>query len=265
MCYLAAINLALQLSLTQDLVNSIRPEKLYVSWENAWSWYPFKVHASAISANGQSRSQQWELHASKVSGSISLIPLIAKRVSVSGVRAENIDYRQRPRLKKDRNYTDKLAHFPAITGRELIPADTSPRKKKRPWKVSLRDIQANGNYAVWIHNLRASGSGSAIVDLNIETGGGPFSLDARSIDLQLEPALINDASVYSSGALKGQLGFTPFVPRENKGLRMLPYLTLDVDLDVDANSLGFLNLFTSNLGDMVIRGTGQVRGHIALS
>ncbi|MEH6587670.1 MAG: hypothetical protein V7720_13985 [Halioglobus sp.] len=264
--YLLVINLALQLSVTQDLVNMIRPEKFHVSWESAWSWYPFRVHAQGVAVNGQSRSQQWELHATSASGSISLLPLVLKRVSVSGVRAQDVDYRQRPRLKPDRDYSNKLAHFPPITGRELIAADTSPRKKKRPWKVSLRDMQASGQHTFWIFNIKGSGAGSAIVDLSIETRGGPFSLDARELDLQLGPAYVNsDAELYRGGVLQGQLGFAPYVPRENKGLRMLPYLYLDTQLDLAVGSLGFINLFTSNLGNMVISGAGQVKGRLAVS
>jgi hypothetical protein len=53
--------------------------------ENAWSFYPFRVHARGISVNGQSRSQQWELQASSGAGSIALLPLIFKVVHVSGI------------------------------------------------------------------------------------------------------------------------------------------------------------------------------------
>ncbi len=266
LCYLVLVNAALQLSLTQDLVNLIRPEKFQVSWEKGWSWYPFRVHATGISVNGQSRSQQWELRASSASGSISLLPLALKRVHVSGVSAQDVDYRQRPRLKPDRDYTEQLAHFPPITGREVTVADTSQRKKKRPWKVFLRDIQANGKHSFWIFNVKGSGSGSATVDLSIETRGGPFNLDARELDLQLGPAYINsDAELYGGGVLRGQLGFTPFVPRDNKGLRMLPYLYLDTQLDLSVGSLGFINLFTSNLGKSVISGAGQVQGRLVVS
>ncbi|MGB1439735.1 MAG: hypothetical protein ACPG63_08165, partial [Luminiphilus sp.] len=48
--YLLVINAALQLPLTQSLVNKIRPEKFQVSWESAWSFYPFRVHARGIAA-----------------------------------------------------------------------------------------------------------------------------------------------------------------------------------------------------------------------
>lgn len=266
LAYLLIINIALQLSLTQDIVNMIRPEKFHVSWENAWSFYPFRVHAQGIAVNGQSRSQQWELKATSGAGSIALLPLIAKRVYVTGVRAENVDYHQRPRLKADKDYSKIQAYFPPITGRELVPADTSERKKKRPWKVHLSDMRAIGQHSYWIFNIKGSGVGSAVVDMSIETRGGPFSLDARNLDLKLDPAFVNsDIEIFSGGDLAGELGFAPFVPRDNKGLRMLPFLYLDAQLDVAVRSLGFLNLFTANLGNLVISGAGQVKGRLAVS
>ncbi|MEP5568676.1 MAG: hypothetical protein ABJN62_12625 [Halioglobus sp.] len=266
LAYLLIINVALQLSLTQNIVNMIRPEKFHVSWESAWSFYPFRVHAQGISANGQSRSQQWELNATSGAGSISLLPLIGKRVYVSGIRAENVDYRQRPRLKADKDYSKIQAHFPPITGRELVAADTSERKKKRPWKVYLSDMRASGQHSYWIFNLKGSGAGTAVVDMSIETRGGPFRLDAKDLHLKLDPAFVNsDIEIFKGGDLAGELGFSPFVPRENKGLRMLPFLYLDAQLDVAVRSLGFINLFTSNLGNLVISGAGQVKGRLAVS
>ena len=52
LAYLLIINGALRLSITQDLVNKIKPEKFQVSWERAWSFYPLRVHAEGITANG---------------------------------------------------------------------------------------------------------------------------------------------------------------------------------------------------------------------
>ena len=69
--YLILVNMALSLSLTQTIINQHKPEKFAVSWEKAWSWYPFRVHARGISANGQSNSQQWEVNVLAASASIS--------------------------------------------------------------------------------------------------------------------------------------------------------------------------------------------------
>ena len=263
LCYVVLINTALQLSLTQDLINMIRPEKFRISWDSAWSWYPFRVKAEGVFVNGQSRSQQWQVQVGSGTGSINLLPLVLKRVHVNFVDAIDVEYRQRPRLKPDKDYTAIQEYFPAIDGREIQPADTSPRKSKRPWKVSLRNIRASGQLSYWIFNLKGSGEGSALADLKIETRGGPFSMDVQDIDLRLAPAFLNSAvEVFHGGTVTGQLGFVPFVPRENKGIRMLPFLKLDAELDVEVAGLRFINLFTANLGDLVIDGAGHVGGRV---
>ncbi len=146
LAYLLIINGALHLSITQDLVNKIKPEKFQVSWERAWSFYPLRVHAEGITANGQSRTQQWEVLATSGSGSIALLPLVLKDVYISDIEATDIDYRQRPRLKPERDYSKLLAHFPPITGREVVPVETQPLKSKRPWKIHLSGLQAQGNH-----------------------------------------------------------------------------------------------------------------------
>ena len=97
--YLIVFNLMLWLPATQSLVNSFKPDKFHVSWESAWTWYPFSVHATGISANGQSRSQQWQLDTPSAAASISILPLLLKRVWISDVVVKDIDYRQRPRLR----------------------------------------------------------------------------------------------------------------------------------------------------------------------
>ena len=61
--YLIIINALLNLPITQDVVNMIRPEKFQVSWERAWSFYPLRLNAKGIAANGQARTQQWEAYA----------------------------------------------------------------------------------------------------------------------------------------------------------------------------------------------------------
>jgi hypothetical protein len=263
LAYLVLVNTALQLPLTQDLVNLIRPEKFQVRWDRAWSPYPFRVYVSGLQANGQSRSQQWQLRVDKASGSISLPPLVLKHVSLSNVSAENVDYRQRPRLKADKDYSELLPHFPKIQGRQIQPADLSPRAKKLPWKVSVENSRAAGTFKVWLYNFRGSATGSTLVDLTLQTRGGPFGLNLREMDLALSPAYANGkAELFQGGRITGQLAFDPFVPRENKGLRMLPFMQLDTQLNLDVGSLSFINLFTANLGDFFIDGAGRITGRL---
>ena len=265
LAYLVIINAALQLTLTQTLINKIRPEKFQVSWERAWSFYPFRVHAEGIAANGQSRTQQWEVYADSGSGSIALLPLVLKHVYLSDIEAKNVDYRQRPRLKPGRDYSKRIAYFPPITGRDIVPAETLPLKKKRPWKIHLTNMQASGDHRFWIFNLQGTGSGSATGDMYIETRRGNFWLDVDNVDLNLGPAYLNgSAEIYSGGTATGALGFSPLLRSENQGRRMLPYGYVDAQVDLDVGSFDFIKIFTAGLGDLDISGAGELAGRVAI-
>jgi hypothetical protein len=264
--YLILANGALQLQLTQDLVNKIRPERFTVTWERAWTWYPFRVHAEKVFANGQARTQQWEVTASSASGSISILPLILKHVYLSDVQAENIDYRQRPRLKPGIDYSARLAFFPEIKDRKILPADTAELADKRPWKIHMKGLAASGEHRFWIHNLRGTASGPARGNLYTETRRGAFWLDVEQFDLNLGPAFLNGtAEAFHGGTAAGSLGFAPLVRAENPGRRMLRFGYLDADLDLAVDNLDFINVLTGHLGNFSVNGAGQVQGHLSIS
>lgn len=264
--YLVVINAALQLPITQDLVNKIRPEKFYVSWERAWSWYPFRVHAEGVFANGQARTQQWQVTATSASGSISIVPLVLKQVYLSNITAENIDYRQRPRLKPNVDYSGRLAYFPDIKDREIIPVESGELKKKRPWKIHVSDATVAGEHRFWILNIQGTATGSAFGNLYTETRRGAFWLDIEQFDLELGPALLNGAAeTFHGGRAVGSLGFSPLVRAENPGRRMLRFAYLDADLDLNLESLDFINVLAGGLGNFNVSGAGHAAGHLVIS
>ena len=145
--YLALANLALQLPVTQTLLNSIKPEKFAVTWEKAWTWYPLRVHARGISANGQTGTQQWQAEAPAASASISILPLLAKKVRIHSVDAADVEYYQRPRPRPGRDYAAARDFFPSIKGREIDrqPVTPVPKKTGNGWKIMVAAIQATGN------------------------------------------------------------------------------------------------------------------------
>jgi len=261
--YVILLNLALQLPLTQSLINKIKPDKFHISWENAWTWYPFRIHIENASANGQSRSQQWEFSVSTVSASIDLLPLIFKRVWINDVLATDVSYLQRPRLKPNKDYSEILSFFPPINGREVTAAITTPKKKKRAWHVDIEGIRVDGDLNYWIHQFKGKAKGIIEADLDIVSRGGLFSMEVPNIDLELDKHYINGTrEMFRQGVISGELGLAPFIPRENKGIRMLPYVMVDADINVDVNSLKFINLFTRNFNGMKIDGRGLLDGRL---
>jgi hypothetical protein len=263
--YVVLLNLALQLPLTQTLINQIRPEKFHISWENAWTWYPFRIHIRDASGNGQSRSQQWAFEVKSVSASIDLVPLIFKRVWINDVQVSDASYYQRPRLKPDKDYSGLMEYFPPIGDREITAAITTPKKKKRAWHVDIEGIELDGQYNYWIQQFKGQATGSLEAELDVVSRGGLFSLSIPQIDLELGTHYINgNYEMFRHGVISGELGLAPLVPRENKGIRMLQYILLDADINIDVNSLAFINLFTRGFNAMNVDGTGLVDGHLSM-
>ena len=263
--YLLLFNLALLRPVTQDLINAVKPEKFRVTWQKAWTWYPFRVHAVGVWANGESRTQQWQLETPAISASIAVLPLLLKRVSISDIQIKDINYKQRPRLKPDRDYEKLIPFFPEIDDRVVSNAVTTPRKKKRPWRLAVTGIEASGNHEYWIMQFKGGLEGEFAADLRYQSAGGPLAIENAEVDLALDTLYINDIhEVFDLGTVKGTFGFAPFVPRENRGLKMLGFLSADAAIGLNVNSLAFIDLFTRNVGQMHIDGTGRVSGHLKL-
>lgn len=262
--YVILFNLALQLPLTQTLINQIRPDKFHVTWENAWTWYPFRFHIRDASGNGQARSQQWAFEVKSVSASIDVVPLIFKRVWIDGVRVSDANYYQRPRLKADKDYTELLPFYPSIGDREVSNAVTIPKKKKRAWHVEIDDIKLDGQFAYWIHQFKGQATGTLNADLNVVSRGGLLSLSVPDINLELDPHSIKSRELFHRGLVSGEMGLAPFVPRDNKGIKFLRFLLVDADVNINANDLSFIDLYTQKFKDMSINGTGLIDGHLSM-
>jgi hypothetical protein len=263
--YIVIFNAILQIPQTQTLINQIRPEKFHVRWESAWTLYPFRINLSGASANGNSRSQTWQVDVESAAGSISLLPLFFKRAWLSDIRATGIDYRKRPRLKPEKDYSQVEAFFPIIEGREVSNADITPRKKKRPWLISLENIRIDGGHSYWLNQFKGDISGVIRANLDYRSRGGPLQLDIFELKLDLQEQLINgDREMISGGNLAGSMGFVPFKPRENKGVNLLKFLKLDINMNIDVNNLKFINLFLLDFDQFTVDGNGEVNGQIRL-
>ena len=264
--YLLLINVALNLPLTQTIVNSIKPEKYSVTWARAWSFYPFRVHARTISANGQSRSQQWQAEAPAARASISLISLLWRTVKLDNVEAQDVTYKQRPRPKAGKDYSDIRPYFPSIDDRKLeteISAPAPSKKGNKPWTITIDDIFAHGTHEIWLFQVRTKIAGEVRTDLSIETRGGPFSLSSGELDVDLTSLIINgDYEVSKEGHVEGSVEFLPFVPKENKGIKIFDFLNLDVNVQTETQSLAFLNVYLTNFQGLKIDGTGLVEGRV---
>lgn len=268
LAYLALFNTLLNISLTQDLINRVKPDKFEVNWEGAWTLYPFRVHAYGISANGQARSQQWFLESTAASGSISLLPLIMKKVNLSKIQAQNITYHQRPRPKPDKDFSSIREYFPPIPGRELetrSPQLPDPKPGKKPWHITIADIQASGEHSLWLYQAQARIKGEARTSLSAVTRGGPVSLDGGEVDLELESLMLaGNREVTRNAHIKGSVALRPLVIKQNRGLAALTFLQTDLEIQARAENLAFLNLYMKAFEGMRLSGAGALEGRLVL-
>jgi len=263
--YLILVNVALNLPLTQTLLNEHKPEKYHVYWERAWSWYPLRVHARGISANGQTRSQQWQAEAPSATASVALLPLLRRSVRVFNVEMQDVTYYQRPRPRPDKDFAKLREFFPPIRDRVIhqAPVVAAAPKKGKAWRIIVDDIHARGDHQLWLYQMQGTLSGDLYADVSYETRGGPFALSNGQVDLAIDSLVINrDWELSRQGTVKGRLEFAPFLPRENRGIKSLAFLTVDADVSTDVSTLEFLNFYLDGLHGLNIDGAGKLAGHV---
>lgn len=261
--YVLLFNALLQLPLTQTALNAIRPDKFQVAWDEAWTWYPFRVHVRGGYANGNAPGQIWEIEVPAASASIALWQLPFLNVHVHDVRGRDIVYRQRPRPRPDRDYAPLEPYFPVIAGREIRPAEPPKPKHWYAWDIVVEGIEVSGTHRYWIYQLQGALEGSARANLRYRApGGGPLELEVFDLVADLRPHYLQHEELFQRGRIRGSLGFVPFMPREHRDPTLLNFLRLDLDLDLDAQRLAFIDLFLLKYPGMKVRGQGEVSGRL---
>ena len=75
------------------------------------------------------------------------------------------------------------------------------------------------------------------------------------MNVRLDKAYLNGTEeVFSQASVSGNIGFSPFVPMENKGMRKLAFLMLGVDLDLETRFE-----LRSGPGEVSLDGVGHVQ------
>lgn len=263
--YLLLFNLALNLPVTQTLINQIRPEKFQVQWDGAWTVYPFRIYANSVSVNGQSNSQQWQVELHSASASIALLPLILRQVKIYDVDGMNVEYYQRPRQKSDQNFEKIARHFPPIKNREISKAvELKKKKKSRSWRIDLENINADGQHQFWLYQVKGGLQGRVHLNLSLDTEDGTFSVSDGLVDIILDSLLINGEKVLKQSHINGTVEIDPVIFNKNKGIKSLAYITVDTDIKTEVGNLDFLDIYLQAFKGMNLDGKGYMTGHLAL-
>jgi len=269
--YLLLFNAALNLKVTQRLINAIKPETFQISWEKAWTPYPFEIYVGNGSAWGSSSSQKWKVIVHQARARISILPLLQHRVKVYDIDAVNISYFQRPtKVSAEKaNLKPHFAPLASVSSKKKPSQATSTKKvssqkEKKAWEIDLEDIDAKGEHAFWVYQAKGDFSGDVHIDrLNIATNNGPFSIAKARIDILMDTLQIGEKKgILTQSRIHGETALEPIVFSQNKGAKILSFLSLDTTIESHMGNLDLLNVYLHRMKGTKISGEGKLQGHI---
>lgn len=263
--YLITVNLLLARPETQAFINGLKPERVAVTWQSAWSWYPLRLELQGVHADGQSRREQWQVEAPRAAASISLLPLLSGQIHVHDIDLHDADLRLRKRPRPDRDDAERREHFPPIANRDpdamAEPKPIGPKKKGL--EILVDDLRLHGEHAVWIGGLRGTLVGAIAGRFSIQTNGGRMALADAELDVTLRSLEVFGVEDASTGAkLRGRLDIPPLFVSELLTREGFDRIDFDLNLDLPVNNLDFLKILIGDLGDIAITGEGRVSGRV---
>jgi hypothetical protein len=261
--YLAAANVVLNLPATQIYINDLGPDRFVFRWERAWSWHPFRLHATGFSANGQTPSQQWQVSAPEIAASIAILPLLGKTARFYNLDTANIDVRTRPRPSPDRDDAAMRQYYPPIDGRDPNLAAAPPPIQMPGWKLVFDVDEIGGQNSVWVWQAKATLVGTGRATVVHQGRYGPLTVTGGDVDATVRSLTIAGEEVSKEGTVKGKFDIATFIPRENRGLKSLAFLSLDADVDLPVAGLDFLNQYLSAVSGVHLAGNGLLKGRVA--
>ena len=272
LAYVLVLNIALNIGFTQTLINKIKPEKFQISWQKAWTPYPFKLFIEDAAAWGTSSSQKWKVAVHSASASVSLLPLLQHRVKVYDIDAVNVDYFQRP-VKIDEKKAAKSAYFVPMDyfknsssrlRKTSIEKKKKRKKEKKAWKINLENIAATGKHTFWIMHAKGNMQGDVnIKRLSIETKSGPFSIEDGRLDILMDQLQIGkEKKVLTQSKIKGSVAFAPVVFSQNRGIKILSFLSFNIDIRSQMGNMDVLDVYLQRFKTTSLRGEGRLDGHI---
>ncbi|HSL19303.1 MAG TPA: hypothetical protein VLB51_15470 [Methylomirabilota bacterium] len=171
--YVVAANALLRTGTIERLLNK-KPEKTHYSWQSASTFLPGLVRVEGFELRSQTLRNQIHVRVGEARATVNLVKLPFKIVHISGVDAEDVDFRYRRRLdappredaaEERKPFPPELVElYPEIPGLanppDPKPEDLYPRKKnRRPWTIKLTGVHVDSPVRVALNHVRIEGEG----------------------------------------------------------------------------------------------------------
>jgi hypothetical protein len=261
--YLVAANAFLWTSVGQGLLDR-KPEKFQISWSSARTFWPGRIHLEEVRLQSQSRRARWELELDRAVVSCSLPALALKRFSTRRIAGHGLEFRllRRPEPGEPRPEAGIVPQISGFPGPLESPArDEPPPQRRWPWKLALSGIEVDGVREVWIEGQRFVGNGRASGGVRIEIRG-PAEISPSIVELFDGRITQGDEVVSEAAHLTFEARSERYLPRENRGLAALAFLSGRVRFESPRTGFGFLDRYFQKAPWVDVGGTGDVRADV---
>jgi hypothetical protein len=264
--YLVAANLILRTHSLDGWVTGAT-KGLYLRINSGWTVLPGRVHLEGVELRFEDYNVQFAVMLEKGTVDIALFQLPAKTFHLTRVRAEGVRYHFRHRVHSAKGNERRLALYPKIPGYSDPPLYEGPPtppltdEQYDLWTIHLEDVEANAT-ELWFLEYRFSGRARARGGFRLEP-----ERDAQTerCTLALDGALhVGQQPVASklAGWLHAQLDRHD--PRRVPGAQIFAKISVNTELDAAIPDLEFTELYRSDGGIELSRGTGTVHARAQL-
>lgn len=259
--YLLAAHLALNTPLGTRAFNR-KPERFHIGWRVALTPWPGFVHLRGVETGGMSRTIQWSARVASVSASFRVRPIVDRVVELGTVRADGIEYAQRPRLDPGATPPPEAGEWPVFEGVSNPPEGPGagigpPRPPRAPWTVRAERIRGTVD-GIWIGRYRLRGRADLDARLDL-VARGAVALPRLEYHLPRGDLLVGEERMFDAMRFDVSGRLDPFTPRGRAAADVIRSLSGRFNLYARDSTLKFLEIYFTGAQGLRLDGGGPMR------
>lgn len=252
LAYPIVANVLILTGAAQFLAN-LKPEKLAMSWQSAWTILPGRFTVNGLQFKSTTPRNQFGLIVDSGQVSVSLFGLLSRTVDITEAQAKGVEV-QYAKVTQETGSSDGT--------------NSNSVNAKPPWAIKLDEIFATKVRKITIQNLTGVddmvfiGSGTLeYLKMSIVTKGGPMQVD-RAKGLM---AISNQKGAENQGApllIDVDLSIATHRPREFKGKDKLRFFSGTLNAKGNFASIGPVSFLPDRGLNLTTAGEGDLEAHL---
>ncbi len=245
---------------------SKKPEKLKLTWRKAWTLFPGRIHVEGFDLDIHSKKNRIQVKIDQVVLDLSLFSLIDKVVDIQYAEADGLVLSHTKRIKaREGKESDKEAEQSpesrTPTGTSALTENdepVAPQPHKQPWVIQLENVSSTNVKRIQLNKFKLIGEGE-LKDyaMRLVTKGGPLRIDDIDIDMKaVSPDPSNIEEKFSQ--IKAKLRLAENIPKQNKGKKLLKFISGRMEVVGDAGSIEFINVLLGDKFNLTVSGGGKL-------